>query len=240
MTGRAYVLRGDAANLPLPDASVDLVVTSPPYWNLRDYRDGGGSLAGQIGSEASPQAFVDALLGCTAEWVRVLKPSGSIFVNLGDKYSGYSGDNWGHGRDLGRTERSQSREPISGPRSAPTAHGVPNKSLMGLPWRYAIGCIDRLGLILRAEIVWAKVNSLPESVRDRVRRSHEQVFHFTRLPRYFSAVDEIREPHAYPKDRARRSHGADRRTAQRIITRARIRIRWGSCRGRCGRSRPSR
>ena len=88
MTGRAYVLRGDAANLPLPDESVDLVVTSPPYFGLRDYRDGGGSLAGQIGAEATPQAFVDALLGCTAEWVRVLKPSGSIFVNLGDKYGG--------------------------------------------------------------------------------------------------------------------------------------------------------
>ena len=68
------------------------------------------------------------------------------------------------------------------------------KSLMGLPWRYAIGCIDQLGLILRAEIIWSKPNGLPESVTDRVRRSHEQWFMFTKQPRYFSAVDEVREP----------------------------------------------
>lgn len=68
------------------------------------------------------------------------------------------------------------------------------KSLMGLPWRYALRCIDDLGLILRAEVIWAKPNGLPESVTDRVRRSHEQWFHFTKEPRYFSAVDEIREP----------------------------------------------
>jgi hypothetical protein len=67
---------------------------------------------------------------------------------------------------------------------------------MGLPWRYALRCIDELGLILRAEVVWSKPNGLPESVTDRVRRSHEQWFHFTLQPRYFSAVDEIREDHA--------------------------------------------
>lgn len=83
----AVVLRGDARALPLPDASVDLVVTSPPYWNLRDYRDGGAPLAGQIGSEETPQQWLEVLLDCTREWMRVLKPEGSIFVDLGDKYS---------------------------------------------------------------------------------------------------------------------------------------------------------
>jgi hypothetical protein len=72
---------------------------------------------------------------------------------------------------------------------------MPTKSLLGLPWRYALACMDDLGLILRAEIIWAKPNGLPESVTDRVRRSHEQVFHFTRQPRYYAAVDEIREPY---------------------------------------------
>lgn len=72
---------------------------------------------------------------------------------------------------------------------------VPAKSLIGIPWRYAIRCIDDLGLILRAEVIWSKPNGLPESVTDRVRRSHEQWFHLTKQPRYFSAVDEIREPH---------------------------------------------
>ena len=87
---------------------------------------------------------------------------------------------------------------------------------MGLPWRYALGCMDQLGLILRAEIIWSKPNGLPESVRDRVRRSHEQVFHFTRLPRYFSAVDEIREPHAATDDpRARKVSTACKLEAHR-------------------------
>jgi hypothetical protein len=67
---------------------------------------------------------------------------------------------------------------------------------MGIPWRYALACIDDLGLILRAEVIWSKVNGLPESVTDRVRRSHEVWFHFTLQPRYFSAVDEIREEYS--------------------------------------------
>jgi DNA modification methylase len=185
----ATVLRADARCLPLPDASVDLVVTSPPYFGLRSYTDGGVHYAGQLGSEATPAAYVDALVACTAEWVRVLKPSGSIFVNLGDKYDsgtttarinpGTVKDGQGQGWYLG---------------SPRVSLGQP-KSLIGLPWRYAIACMDQLGLILRAEIVWAKPNGLPESVTDRVRRAHEQVFHFTVRPRYYSAVDEIREPH---------------------------------------------
>src|SRR6516162_8832292 len=79
----AIVLRGDARNLPLPDGCVDLIVTSPPYFGLRDY-----GYDGQIGSEATPAEWLEALWACTAEWVRVLKPEGSLFVNLGDKYAG--------------------------------------------------------------------------------------------------------------------------------------------------------
>jgi DNA modification methylase len=162
----AVVLQGDACSLPLPDDSVDLIVTSPPYFGLRSYTDGGEHYPGQIGSEATPAKYVAALVACTREWMRVLKPSGSLFVNLGDKYAG----------TYGGTARP--------------------KSLLGLPWRYAVACMDKLGLILRAEIIWAKPNGLPESVTDRVRRAHEQVFHFTRQPVYYTAVDEIREPHS--------------------------------------------
>ncbi|HET6919848.1 MAG TPA: DNA methyltransferase, partial [Jiangellaceae bacterium] len=84
----AILLRGNALHLPLPDASVDLVVTSPPYFGLRSYRDDGEHYAGQIGAEATPQEFLDALIAATREMARVLKPAGSIFVNLGDKFSG--------------------------------------------------------------------------------------------------------------------------------------------------------
>jgi DNA modification methylase len=185
------IIRGDALHLPLADGTVDLVVTSPPYFALRSYQDGGGHYTGQVGSEPTPAEFMDALLAATAEMVRVLKPSGSIFVNLGDKYATrYSSPLRGGGR-AGLNDDDAVRG-----RSGQNRSGVPEKSLMGIPWRYALRCIDDLGLILRAEIIWSKPNGLPESVTDRVRRSHEQWFHFTAQPRYYSAVDEIREASA--------------------------------------------
>lgn len=196
------VLRGDARQLPLADASVDLIVTSPPYWALRDYRDGDASLVGQIGAEATPQAYVEALLECTREWMRVLKPTGSLFVNLGDKYAVRAGQ----GGPQGSTGQRASRKQAATYEQQPDrAFGVQTKSLIGLPWRYALACIDDLDLILRAEIVWSKPNGLPESVTDRVRRAHEHWFHLVKQPRYFAAVDEIRLPLAAPERVAGRS-----------------------------------
>lgn len=207
----ALIVQANALHIPMLDESVDLIVTSPPYFALRSYRDGDEHYADQIGSEATPTDFLEALWAVTAEMVRVLKPSGSIFVNLGDKYSGSGGHNNSNitgpspKSTLGnpQTERpcvGHSADSPASRRNAPDRYnqnsgGIPTKSLMGLPWRYAIGCIDRLGLILRAEIVWSKPNGLPESVTDRVRRSHETWFHFTRQGRYFASVDEVREAH---------------------------------------------
>lgn len=185
------IIQGNALALPLADESVDLVVTSPPYFGLRSYQDGGEHYAGQIGAEATPAEFVDALIAATREMVRVLKPSGSIWVNLGDRYSGYN-TNGGRGRSISG-ERTEQRVPEYGAGCDPNVYGIPNKSLMGIPWRYALRCIDDLSLILRAEVIWSKPNGMPESVTDRVRRSHEQWFHFTLQPRYFASIDNIRE-----------------------------------------------
>lgn len=182
------IIRANSRHLPLADDSVDLVVTSPPYFGLRSYQDGGEHYAGQIGDEPTPVEFVDGLLEVTKECVRVLKPSGSLWVNLGDKYVA---DNRGSGSDK---KRGEAKHAPRGPLGFITG-GMRQKSLMGIPWRYAIRCIDELGLILRAEVIWSKPNGLPESVTDRVRRSHEQWFHFTLNPRYYSAVDTIREQH---------------------------------------------
>lgn len=197
------IIHGNALDLPIPDESVDLIITSPPYFALRSYRDGDQHYDGQIGSEPTPQEFLEALWAATAEMVRVLKPSGSIFVNLGDKYAGSGGHNNSAIGGAGRGPASYNK----------ATGGIPAKSLMGLPWRYAIGCIDQLGLILRAEIIWSKPNGLPESVTDRVRRSHEQWFHFTKSPRYFAAVDEVREPYDVPNHNA---IGTRSRSARRI------------------------
>lgn len=193
MTGTARVIRANALALPLPDASVDLVVTSPPYFGLRSYQDGGEHYEGQIGDEATPAEFVDALIAATREMVRVLKPSGSIWVNLGDKYA-QAVERSRNGYDGALASGAVLPSPVYTGR---LDNGVPRKSLIGVPWRYALRCIDDLGLILRAEVIWSKPNGLPESVTDRVRRSHETWFHFTREPRYFSAVDEVREASAY-------------------------------------------
>jgi DNA modification methylase len=188
----------------LAPESVDLIVTSPPYFALRSYRDGGEHYDGQVGSEPTPGEFVDALIACTADWLRVLKPTGSLWVNLGDKYSGSGGHNnngigsstlQSPGRPyIEKMQANQATRRNAPDRYSQSSDGIPAKSLMGLPWRYALRCIDELGLILRAEIIWSKPNGLPESVADRVRRSHEQWFHFTRQGRYFAAIDEVREP----------------------------------------------
>lgn len=211
----AAIIRADALAIPLGDNTVDCIVTSPPYFALRSYSDGGEHYDGQIGSEATPTAFLEALWAVTAECWRVLRPTGSLFVNLGDKYAGSGGHNNdgisakstlsgnGHKGGVGKAGPTKIK---ATKRQAPDrynqdAGGVRKKSLMGLPWRYAIGCIDgqadpdEQGWILRSEIVWSKPNGLPESVTDRVRRSHEQWFHLTKNGSYFASVDGIREPH---------------------------------------------
>lgn len=152
------VVQSEAGRLPLADGSVDLVVTSPPYWRVREYTDGGTPVPGQIGMERRWQDWLDAMVACTQEWVRVLKPEGSIFVNLGDKQV--------------------------------------NKSLLGLPWRYALAVGDQMGLIRRAEIIWDKSEwGLPEGVDDRVTRGHEHLFHFVKQESYYADIDVVRVPH---------------------------------------------
>lgn len=185
---------------------MDLIVTSPPYFGLRSYTDGGEHYPGQIGSEPSPAEFLTALWTATAEMKRVLKPGGSIFVNLGDKYAGHVHPGNGEGGSLTNAATHRDISAAARARPKPTTTGVRDKSLLLLPEAYRLGCTGMLAalggpdpglnLIARAVIVWDKPNGLPESVRDRVRRSHEDWVYLTKRPRYYSAVDEIREPHS--------------------------------------------
>jgi hypothetical protein len=120
-------------------------------------------------------------------------------VNLGDKYAG-GGGQWDKDDRADPNHLRSHGSGSGGTRGAYTGgktYGLRPKSLIGIPWRYALRCIDDLGLILRAEVIWSKPNGLPESVTDRVRRSHEVWFHFVKQPRYYSAVDEIREAHTH-------------------------------------------
>ena len=137
----------------------------------------------QIGNEPTTDKFIQNLVAATAEMKRVLKPTGSIFINLGDKYAGSGGHN---NKNIGAPNR--------GPTNYKKTEHQP-KTLIGIPWRHAIQCIDNLQLILRAEIIWSKANGLPESVTDRVRRTHEHWFHYTKNPTYYSNIDTLRTPH---------------------------------------------
>jgi DNA modification methylase len=192
--GTAHVIRGNALAIPLADESVDIIITSPPYFALRSYQDGGEHYEGQIGSEPTPHEFVDALVAATRECVRVLRPAGSLWVNLGDKYAGDGRGTRPQGATGGRATRKSAQQYVTHSEQRADIE-MPYKSLMKLADRYVIRCIDELGLILRAEVIWDKPNGTPESITDRPRRSHEQWFMLTRQPRYFSAIDEIREPY---------------------------------------------
>jgi DNA modification methylase len=232
--GTAFAWQDNALTLrSMADETVDLIITSPPYFALRSYEDDGQHYEGQIGSEPSPAEFLESLWKAMEQCWRVLKPSGSVFVNLGDKMTGSGGHNNAgvSGSMKGSTlqggkkgmeaKRSADRSRRATRRNAPDRYnqssnmgfqavdgrtarypGLRRKTLMGLPWRFVIGLIDGSGApegeswILRSEIVWDKPNGLPESVRDRVRRSHEQWFHLVKSETYFAAIDAIREPYA--------------------------------------------
>jgi hypothetical protein len=168
-----------------------------PFFGLRDYGTGHPA---EVGSEATPAEFLQALWAATAEIKRVLKLTGSAFVNLGDKYNAHAAGNTAP--NLHRNGERAVRRSI-GERKRPGME-LPEKSLLLLPEAYRLGCTGMLAalggpdpglnLIARAVIIQSKINGLPESVDDRVRRSHEDWVHLVKSPRYYSAIDELREP----------------------------------------------
>lgn len=181
------LIRGDARAIPLRDESVQCVVCSPPYWGLRDY-----GVAGQIGLEADPQAYVAQLVSVFREVRRVLRSDGTLWLNIGDSYAGAAGGAQGkNGACVGRAaaelgEREAPRSKVAG--------GLKAKDLAGIPWRVALALQDD-GWWLRSDIIWAKPNPMPESVEDRPTRAHEYLFLLTRSANYTYNGDAIREPY---------------------------------------------
>jgi DNA modification methylase len=174
-------LIGDCrAILPtLAAGSIDCVVTSPPYFGLRDY-----GVAGQIGLEATPEAFVAEMVAVFREVCRVLKDEGTVWLNLGDSYAGGSGGDRtiaGDGRVNGGKARS--RNPVS---------SLKPKDLLGIPWRVAFA-LQADGWYLRSDIIWAKPNPMPESVTDRPTSAYEHVFLLAKQPRYFYDAEAVKE-----------------------------------------------
>ncbi len=176
----------------LPEASVHCVVTSPPYWGLRNYGH-----PDQIGMEKTPEEYVQKMRAVFAEVSRVLRDDGTVWLNLGDSYARQAGDDATRGKPntgqaliflngLGREGMGNNKPPP----------GLKPKDLIGIPWRVAFA-LQSDGWYLRSDIIWAKANCMPESVTDRPTRSHEYIFLLTKSARYWYDHEAIKEPCIY-------------------------------------------
>ena len=157
------------------DASVDCVVTSPPYFWLRDY-----GVEGQIGQEDSVAGYISAVTDVMEEVFRVLKPSGTLFLNLGDTY--YSGKGQPHGVDKKSSKRRIGLRAVD--KSGGLDIGLQRKSVIGIPWRVATEMCYH-DWVLRSPIIWHRTKSLPEPVLDRPARGYEFIFLFVKNRHYF-------------------------------------------------------
>lgn len=175
------LLVGDAETTltRVPTGVVQTVITSPPYWSLRDYE-----AEGQIGMAEPLPIFIKSLVGVFDQVHRVLADDGTVWVNLGDSYT--SGNRGWRAPDRKNPARAMAVRP-------PTPEGLKEKDLIGVPWRFALAMQDA-GWYLRSDIIWYKPNCQPESVRDRPTRSHEHIFVFSKSPRYLYDVDAVRGP----------------------------------------------
>jgi DNA modification methylase len=187
---------GDARDIlaRLPDGSIDCCVTSPPYWGLRDY-----GVDGQIGLEQTPDEFVEAMVSVFAAVRRVLKQTGTLWLNLGDSYAG-----GGCGaRDPERWPKQSRNDHM--PKHVKAGTTLKDKDLVGVPWRVALA-LQADGWFLRSDIIWSKPNPMPESVQDRPTKAHEYLFLLTKAPRYFYDAKAIQERAVGPD----RGHGMTR------------------------------
>lgn len=173
----------------LPNESVNTVVTSPPYWGLRDY-----GVDGQIGLENSVEEYVSALVEVFRQIKRILKDDGTLWLNLGDAYAGSGKGAWSE-------KNKQKHVYVPDPKGNEVKinnvpSGLKPKDLIGLPWRVAFA-LQADGWYLRQDIVWSKPNPMPESVTDRPTKSHEYIFLLSKQPKYYYDHEAIKEPAVY-------------------------------------------
>lgn len=186
----------------IEDNSIHCCVTSPPYWNLRDYQ-----MSGQLGLEKTPEEYISKLVAVFREVKRVLRDDGTIWVNIGDTYA------------VSGTKKRQINSPkqVSTGVSTQKGHrveGLKPKDLVGIPWMLAFA-LRTDGWYLRQDIIWHKKNCMPESVTDRCTKSHEYIFMLSKSQHYYYDADAIKEPAIYDVDatgtqarKARQNDGA--------------------------------
>lgn len=163
----------------LPNDSIDSCVTSPPYYRLRDY-----GMNGQIGLEETPEDYIQRLKAVFTEVLRVLKPSGTLWLNIGDSYA-TSGKGFGGKQNHPGQGRNKNR--------ALAWQGIKAKDLIGIPWMLAFE-LRLSGWYLRQDIIWVKPNAMPESVKDRCSKSHEHVFLLAKSAHYYFDNEAIKRP----------------------------------------------
>ncbi len=172
----------------LPDNSIDCCITSPPYFNLRDY-----GVAGQIGLEETPEAYIHRLVEVFREVRRVLKPTGTLWVNIGDSYAGSGKGAANYPDSVAHTKQGTNRGMIGAAATVKKFAGYKNKDLIGIPWMLAFA-LRADGWYLRQDIIWAKPNPMPESTRDRCTKSHEYIFLLSKSKRYYFDYAAIVRP----------------------------------------------
>lgn len=184
----------------LPEASVHCCVTSPPYWRMRDYQ-----VDGQYGLEPTIEDYLARQVEVFREVRRVLRPDGTLWMNIGDRYS--SGGRGGYAGDLAPRAQHYSRKAgMIGTWQSPPP-GFKDKELLGLPWRLALA-LQADGWWLRADCIWHKPNAKPESVKDRPGSAHEHVFLLAKSERYYYDWWAVREPQS-EHERTRRLREAE-------------------------------
>jgi DNA modification methylase len=206
---RLLLTQANALKIPLADESVHCVVTSPPYWGLRDY-----GIGGQLGLEPTPEQYVANMVAVFREVRRVLRDDGTVWLNLGDSYAGgvKGSGNRAEQDENFRNSKSYSNKGGLGYKQKLNYNGLKPKDLCGIPWRVAFA-LQADGWWLRSDIIWSKPNPMPESVTDRPTKAHEYLFLLTKSARYYYDADAVREPHVstperYEKEGSRfRDHG---------------------------------
>ncbi len=187
------IIQGNSLTIlkEIPDKIVQAVVTSPPYWNLRDYGH-----SEQIGREDDPDHYVSKLTEIFCEIHRILCDDGTIWLNIGDSYASSTGkaskqnlSKYGFKTGTGGGHKHSSIECGR----APKLENIKAKDLIGIPWMVAFA-LQRLGYYLRQDIIWYKTNAMPESVKDRCTKAHEYIFLLSKNYKYYFDAASIEEP----------------------------------------------
>lgn len=187
-----HIYCGDAVQVlkDFPDESIDCCITSPPYYALRDY-----SSPQQIGTEETVTEYIQKLLSIFLEIHRVLKKDGTFWLNLGDTYSYISRGSGGHDKTKSSVQLknmgSYYKDNIYDVNLK--SSNLKQKDLMGIPWTIALALRNKIGFYLRQDIIWAKPNPMPESVKDRCTKSHEYIFLLSKSKKYYFDSDAIKE-----------------------------------------------